>query len=661
MTRAIRGLAWLLVVALAVFQAYAQRYVVGPDGVAYLDLSDAVVAGHWGGLVNLYWSPLYPLLIGLARLVTHAAPPAEVPVVHAVNALAILATFAAYEYFLTPALATAAGSRHAVLGGRWGRAAAYALFIVVAFTLTPLELTTPDLLAAAAAFGALGALVRFRRGDATPATALLLGASLGLGGLAKSFMVPWAVVCLVVLGISAARRSRTRAIAAVVVWAIIIGPWTALVSRTAGRFTFGDTGRLTYAWYVNSQGAPSLRGVPLGARRASIDSILPQAGATGDAPGTDPMWFDPERWSGGISPHFDLHDQVGSLAVSARFYVENLAPFLFLVLLVAAAPRSAWRDAWRNGWVVLVPAAAGMLGYAMVLVTARYVMPFVLAGTVILLATLPVPRRVHPLAALIGVAVPIVLESIDDRSVVALALVVSIVGGMVAGALLARADGPMDRWTGWRRTLWALGVLLASGVTHVLLPSALPGILLLGGAGLAAVFWGMSRAAIRRGRPVRFATSSSAAAVVVIGALLVLRFGGRLGQDEDARARAASAAWGNLSANIASELASHGVGPGSRIAIIGPHAESYWARTGRLKIVASVPRPVVPAFWRLTSQARDSLLQEFARAGATTAIASVGPDSGSPPPDSSWIPVRYRGWIRPLMPAGRAAPASSLR
>ncbi len=62
------------------FQAYAQRYVVGPDGVAYLDLSDAVVAGHWSGLVNLYWSPLYPLLIGLARIVTRASPAGEVPV-----------------------------------------------------------------------------------------------------------------------------------------------------------------------------------------------------------------------------------------------------------------------------------------------------------------------------------------------------------------------------------------------------------------------------------------------------------------------------------------------------------------------------------------------------------------------------------------------------
>ena len=58
--------------------------------------------------------------------------------------------------------------------------------------------------------------------------------------------------------------------------------------------------------------------------------------------------------------------------------------------------------------------------------------------------------------------------------------------------------------------------------------------------------------------------------------------------------------------------------------MIGPHADSYWARTGRLKIVASVPTPVVPAFWRLSRAGQDSLLAEFAAAGARVAIASSG-------------------------------------
>ncbi len=638
MTRGPRALAWALVVAIAVFQAYAQRYVVGPDGVAYLDLSDAVVAGHWSGLVNLYWSPLYPMLVGLARIVTRASPAGEVPVMHAVNAAAFLATFAAYEYFLAPVLRMAAETRHSVLGGRWARAIAYGLFICLAFTLTPIELTTPDLLTAAATFAALGALLRLRSSPSDGAAAVVLGVSLGLGALAKSFMIPWAVVCFVLLAVSLRRTGLKPLVSAVVVWLVFVGPWTVLLSRAAGRLTFGDTGRLTYAWFVNNRDAPSLGGVPMGARTARTDAILPRSGVTGDAPGTDPMWFDPERWSGGLRPQFDMHDQVASLLTAGRFYVETLAPFLFLILLIAVAPAEARRDAWRSGWIVLVPAAAGMFGYAMVLVTARYVMPFVLAGTLVLLATLPSPRRAHPLALLIGVAIPIGLLSIDDRSAVALAVVVSIVGAMVAGAKI-----PMRSVF-----LWGLGVIVVAEVVHVLLPAAFPGILLLGGAALAAALWWMSRGAIHGGRPVRFTRGAMAACGLAAALWLVYPFAQRLRKDDDAFGRAAASGWGNLSANIAADLAARGVGPGTRIAVIGPHADSYWARTGRLKIVASVPRPVAPMFWRLSRGGQDSLLTAFAAAGAQVAIASVGPDSTMPPPDSSWTPVRYRGWIRPL-------------
>lgn len=651
MTRAIRRIAWVLVVALAAFQAYAQRYAVGPDGVAYLDLSDAVVTGHWSGLVNLYWSPLYPLLIGVARIVTRASPLNEVAVVHALGAVSFLATFAAYEYFLIPVLKLAAETRHSMLGHRWGGAAAYGFFICVAFTLTPLQLTTPDLLAATATLLALGALLRLRRPDAGAGPALVLGASLGVGALAKSFIIPWAVICLGVAAVAIGRSRLKHVLTSVVVWLLFVGPWTLMLSLTAGRVTFGDTGRLTYAWFVNNQDAPSLGGVPMGARTARTEAILPHSGITGDAPGTDPMWFDPERWSGPLAPHFDVHDQLESLATSGRFYVENLAPFLFLIFLVAVAPASARRDAWRHGWVVLVPAAAGMFGYALVLVTARYFMPFVLAGVLVLLATLPVPRRIHPLALVIGLAVPIGLESIDDRSATALALVVSLIGGMVAGAAV-----PMRRVVPW-----AIAVLLAAGVTHVVLPAAFPGVLLLGGAGLVVILWAMSRAAVRAHRPVRFAKGMASALALGVATLLVLRFAGRLGEDRDALGRAGSAEWGNLAAKIATDLATHGVQPGARIAVIGPHADSYWARTGRLKIVASVPRPVVPMFWRLPRVAQDSLLAEFARGGATVAIASVGPDPGDPPPDSSWTPVRYRGWIKPLVPPRRQVPPRALR
>jgi hypothetical protein len=636
-TRTIRVLAWVVVLALAGYQAYASRYAVSPDGIAYLDLSDAVVRGRWSGLTSLYWSPLYPIVIGLARLLVGTGAEHEVPVMHFVNVLGLAAAFGAYEYFLTSVLALAGRVRGSALGGRWGRAACYALFVCIAFTLTPLELTTPDLFAAAAVFAALGAMLRLRDPlDSGARPAIVLGIALGVGGLAKSFLIPWALVCMVLVAVSARRSRVSVTIAAAVPWLILIAPWIVALSSAARRFTFGDAGRLTYAWYVNNQDAPSLGGVPLDARTPATDSILPGAGVTGDAPGTDPMWFDPARWNASLKPHWNAHDQLETVATLGRFYLENLAPLLFLSVLIAAAPIASWRTAWRETWPALIAVAAGLGGYALVLVTARYIMPFVLAGVLVLLAALPLGRRIYPLGAVIGVALPILLEALDRRSAVALALVVSIVGGLAAGVAASTR----------RRTLWIVAVVLGMAITRVLFPASFSPILLPGGAALVAAIWLMSRRAIQAGHPVRFARRLEAALAVTIAALLIIRFGARLSQDTRALDRSASASWGNLSWRIASDLAQRGIGPGTRIALIGPHAESYWARAGRLKIVANVPRPAAQAFWRLSPGGRDSLLARFQAAGAMVAIASIGPAAGQP--DSNWTPVGFRGWIRPL-------------
>lgn len=631
-----------MILALAAFQAYAHRYTIGPDGISYLDLSDAVVNGRWSQLVNLYWSPLYPALIGLARLVTHASPASEVAVVHAVNFASFVAMLGAFEYMLVSILSLARRTRRSMLAGPWGLAGIYVLFACFALTMIPMELTTPDLLSAAAVFIALGALLRLRDGsDNATRHAIALGAALGVGALAKSFMVPWALVCFATLALATRSRGLRATRMSVVVWLLIVGPWTAVLSNVAKRLTFGDTGRLTYAWYVNEQDAPSLGGVPLGARTARTELILPGVGIVGDAPGTDPMWYDPARWNAPIGPHLHIDQQLKTLTVFGRFYVQNLTPLLFIVLLIVVAAPGSRRAAWWNGWVIYVPALAGVTAYAMVIVTARYIMPFLLGATLVLLATLPRPRRMLPLLAFVGVVIPIALEAISPATILGLALVASVIGGMVVGVLVPTR----------RRALWVFAVVLGLAITRVLLPPSAPSVLLLGSALLAALFWIAARVAIRRGRPVQFAQRAELSMGLLLALVLVLRLGIRLKQDVGALGRAGDDGWGNVQWNIARDLATHGITPGARIALIGPHAESYWARTGRLKIVADVPRIRTDAFWDLTPASRDSLLAEFAAAGATVAVASVGPVSGAP--DGSWTPVRYHGWIRRLSPAIR--------
>jgi hypothetical protein len=635
--RTIRVVAWVVLVTISVFQAYAHRYAVSPDGISYLDMSDAMVGGDWSRLVNLYWSPLYPALIGVARAVIGTSPAREIPAIHLVNFASFVAMFVAFEYMLTSILELASRTRRSILAGPWGLAGAYGLFAFFALTMLPQELSTPDLLSGATMFTVFGALLRLRAGgEHETRHAVVLGVALGLGALAKSFMVPWALVCLVVLAMATRSRGFRATLIAGAVWAVIVLPWTVVLTRHAGRFTFGDTGRLTYAWYVNRQDAPSAGGVPLGARTAATESILPGVGATGPAPGTDPMWFDPAHWNAMIAPHWNLQQQLGTFTSFQLFYVQSLTPLLFLILLVVTSPPGTRRHAWWNGWVVYVPAVAGTVAYSLVLVTARYVMPFLLAGMLTLLATLPRPRRMMPLMAMLGIAVPIGLESTSNDTTLGLVLVTASVAAMTIGAVVPTRS----------RLLWGFVVVAGFALAHIFLPPSAPDVVRMGSVLIAVLFWLTSRAAIRTRHPIRFAQRATTALVLVLTIVFALRLERRFRQDATALRRASSAEWGNVPLKIAEHLASEGVGPGTSIALIGPHAESYWARSGRLKIVANVPRTRVSAFWQLSPASRDSLLQLFAAAGATVAVASMGPEGAAP--DASWTPVRYRGWIRRL-------------
>lgn len=636
-TRRTRIIAWVVILAIAAYQAYAQRYVIGPDGISYLDLSDAVTTGDWGRLLNLYWSPLYPVLVGIARAVSGATPASEIPVMHAASFVMFVGMFAAFEYMLMSIYSLARRTPRSLLGYPWAPIAVYALFGCFAFTMIPLELTTPDLLSGAAVFLAFGAMLRLRAGSThAMRDAIVLGVALGVGALSKSFMVPWAIVCFGTLAIALGKRGLREVVVSVAVWALFVVPWTAALSHRAGHLTFGDAGRLTYVWFVNGEDPPAIGGVPPGARTARTEGLLPGVGITGDAPGTDPMWYDPARWNAVLAPHWDVRQQLASLKVFQLFYVQNLTPLLFLALLIMVAPRGTRRFAWRDGWVVYVPAVAGIMAYALVIVTSRYVMPFVLGAMLVLLATLPLARRMLPLMAFLGLVIPVALEALSPETALGLALVASVIGGMVVGV-----SASVRSWL-----IWSVLVIAGLAITRIVLPASVPGILHVGTAILLLLFWWLARRAVASGRTVYFARRAELAMGLVLALVLLLRFGLRLDQDSGALTHASSPTWGNVQANIASDLQSHGVAPETRIAIIGPHAESYWARTARLHIVANVPRNRAPAFWHLPPAVQDSLLAEFARAGATVAIASMGPENGQL--DPSWTPLKYHGWMKRL-------------
>ncbi|MGH7677199.1 MAG: hypothetical protein ACRENU_01955, partial [Gemmatimonadaceae bacterium] len=192
----VRWVAWVTLLLAGGNQAWVFRHTVSPDGVAYLDLSDAVAIGRPSDLLNAYWSPLYPALIGFVRLLVSPTPLGtpywEFALLHVVSFLGFVASLAAFEWFLSAVDDESAdwGDTHRPLASPVGRALAYLFFAVASLGMISLAGTVPDLLLAAATFSAFACLLRLQRNPGDGRAAVLLGLSLGAGALAKAFAFP---------------------------------------------------------------------------------------------------------------------------------------------------------------------------------------------------------------------------------------------------------------------------------------------------------------------------------------------------------------------------------------------------------------------------------------------------------------------------------------
>jgi len=256
----------------------------------------------------------------------------------------------------------------------------------------------------------------------------------------------------------------------------------------------------------------------------------------------------------------------------------------------------------------------------------------------LLLATTPLARRILPALALLGFALPIALESALANTLQSLWFITAGVGGVLAAVLV----------TSRNTFAWVSAAIVGMIATLVFLPPSLPSVIRFGAAGIVVLLWRTTYVAVRRHRTVAFARRTEVALALVVTILLGYRLKSRYDRDAEALGHAKNPNYGNLPWNIAQDLVSHGITPGTRVAIIGPHAESYWARTARLHIVGSVPANRVDRFWELPQEEQEKLLDEFAANGAQVAIATLG--GIGLPPDSRWTTVKYRGRIRFLNP-----------
>jgi hypothetical protein len=380
-TRALRGVFWLAGTLLGLLHLWPDRFgISSEDAIAYLDVGDAFLRADWRNAFTGYWSPLYPWIQAGAAWIARPSTWWEFPLVNGVNFLIFLLAMAAFDWllreFLRQRAAGAAGeSPPAPRAPDWiWVAAGYALFLWASLAWTTIRSDTPDLLTAALLYATGALILRNRRRPPSALAYAAVGAAIALGGLGKTAVIPLAPVLLLVamLATRSPRAASWRMLAAPLAFVLILGPYLGALSRSLGHPTFGETGKLNYAWLVNPgkyripdthwQGGPPGSGEPVHPSRVIFDA--PRTFEFGTPlGGTYPPWTDPSYWYEGLETPFSPGAQIRVIALNLGFYWRHfLAALLFGVTVAAALdgrPRVVLRGL-AEGWPLLVPSLAGL-------------------------------------------------------------------------------------------------------------------------------------------------------------------------------------------------------------------------------------------------------------------------------------------------------------
>jgi 4-amino-4-deoxy-L-arabinose transferase-like glycosyltransferase len=387
---------WLLAIVLGFFHAWANHHELkNTDAMSYLDIAEAYLRADWQAAINSYWSPLYSWLIAFALLITNPATYWKFAVVHLVNFANYLFALGCFTFLMRELVhrqQTPGAENLLPLRDRALTALGYSLFIWSSLFLVTIQLESPDMLVAGFVYLAAAILLRLRRQHSDWIWFPVLGIVLGLGYLAKSVMLPMALVFIGAsfFSVGGLRRAVPRAALTVAFFLLVAGPFIFAISRAKGRWTTGESGSLNYLWSINRvtnthwQGEEPGSGQPRHPTR-KIFADPPAFEFSQPVAGTYPPWYDATYWYEGSVSHFDGRQQLRVMLAGVKAYYElfhswsiqyGLLVALLVLYLMGRRGRLLIRDVVEQ-WPLIVPAIAGMGLYLLVHVQGRYVASFI--------------------------------------------------------------------------------------------------------------------------------------------------------------------------------------------------------------------------------------------------------------------------------------------
>ncbi len=394
-------------------------YGIDGDAVSFMDLADLLSHGHFASVANGYWNPGYPALLAVAQKLTHTSRWNEVGVYLVVNYFIFVGAVAAMWMFVTALdrlrAKMAPEGMQPLLGLNTMRLLGIGLLVIASQRELGLDKVRSDTLLQAFMMMAF-AMFMEALASASWWWAPLMGAFFGLAYLAKSFAFVVSLLTIAMLVVFQAwlqRRPLRRVVLAgalaLVAFAAVAGPYIGLLSREKGRFDFGDSGSLNYAW--TSDGVEKWHLLPGQTARyggAEVHLIHPEVqllahpgiySYKGLTLGTFPDWFDTTYFDERIKPHINprfLYKRLfRNVVLIVRYVVNHPEAWILLAVLLLFGARFRFGHWRRNGfWLPMLLIGAAMWGiYVLVNIEERYV---TLAYFVLLLplfAVLRAPRE----------------------------------------------------------------------------------------------------------------------------------------------------------------------------------------------------------------------------------------------------------------------------
>jgi hypothetical protein len=379
---------WIGSLVLGLLSLWLVKFRIYSDGVSYLEIASRYRSGAWNQAINSYWSPLYSWILALMGWILRPTAQWEVPMLHLVNFLVFAASLFTFRFFLrqmTLMIMDNGGLQTGYTRRAWVLSA-YFIFLWGALALTPLGLVTPDGITNLLLYSVAGIVVTIKRGDTSTRRFATLGGLLAFCYFARAaFFIAPAIFTLTLLGLVRPIRVAVKgSLTVIAVFAVLVAPWIAIISKSKGYLTFGESGKLNYGWEVsaierstNWQGGPGKQGLPIHATRKVMDSP-PVFEFNGPIQATYPPWYDPSWWYEGLKPAATLSQQATTTFRNIRVVGAILlgAPGFLWCLLCSIADiemRDRIRGLLLSTWWCWGPMLSLIACYSLVFIDTRYI------------------------------------------------------------------------------------------------------------------------------------------------------------------------------------------------------------------------------------------------------------------------------------------------